>query len=100
MFKNRNKFLFCLLFLAVSSFIFLSVGGEFLHSQIHHHQTQASHDQCPVYQLQAQVSVALSAIVFALFLPIVSRLIKKYQKFVFQSLHNLPYLRAPPLSLS
>ncbi len=97
---KKNKLLFALLLLATFSFVFFSTGGEFLHSKIHHHHTQSSNDQCPVYQLLAQVFIALSAFVFAAFSPIISRSMRRSSEFVFQSLHNLPNLRAPPVSLS
>ena len=99
MFKNKNKLGFLLLFFALFGFVFLSVGGEFLHSQIHHHNTQASHDQCALYVFQVQLFIALLAVIAA-----VSRRIQRYvvnavQVLSSQSQINLPYLRAPPVSL-
>lgn len=98
MFKHKNKVSLVLLFLAVLSFAFFSVGGEFLHSKIHYHKNQYSHDQCFIYQLQVQVLTLQCAIILALFLQFASYLIKFYQIFVFQPHYNLPYSHAPPIS--
>lgn len=96
MFKNRSKLLFCLLFLAVSSFIFFSVGGEFLHSQVHHHHDQASHDQCFLYQLQVQFLILLLATLIALLLKVTPFFVKTHHTFALQSFGDLPASRAPP----
>ena len=99
MLKNKNKLAFPLVFLAIIGFLSISVGGEFLHNKIHHHKNESSHNQCPIYQLQAQVLVALGGITLALFLQIGLHFTETDQRFVFQSLHNLSNLRAPPVSL-
>ncbi|GEM_PF-1874588 len=96
MLKSKNRLSLILAFLAIFSFAVISVGGESFHNKIHHHQDRSSHNQCPVYQLQAQVLIALPAIFLALSFCIAFRSIKIYQKVVVQSHYSLPPLRAPP----
>ena len=99
MHQHKNKLVLTLLFLAVFSFVFISVGGEFLHSVIHHHKDQCSHDQCFVSRLQAQVFTSQAAVILALLFLLVEYLKKTYQVSVFQACCNLPYSHAPPVSL-
>lgn len=97
MFKNKNKFLLCLLFLAALSFIFFSVGGESLHSQIHHHQDQASHGQCFIYQIQIQTFIAVSAIVIAFLIELNGCVTTACQSIIIKFYQSLINPRAPPI---
>ena len=99
MLKHKNKLALALLLLALCSFVFISAGGEFLHSIIHHHKDKASHDKCFVSQLLIQVFTIQVAIILALSFLLVEHLKKTYQVPVFQTRHNLPYSQAPPVSL-
>ena len=100
MFKGRNKLLMGLLFLAAFSFIFFSVGDELLHSRIHHHHTQASHDSCFIYQLQSQIPILLFAAVIALSLKILYSCPNIYQIIFHSPQRNSSNPRAPPSVLS
>ena len=99
MLKHKNKLGLAFLFLAVFSFVFISVGGEFLHTKIHHHKDQASSDQCFISQLLAQVFTIQAAVILALFFLLAAYLKKTYQASVFQSCFNLPNSHAPPVTL-
>ena len=98
MLKHKNKLTLTLLVLALCGFVFISVGGEFLHDIIHHHKDQDSHDQCPVSQLVVQSFTIQAAIVLALSLLLLEYLKKAYQIPVFQACCNLTHSRAPPVS--
>jgi hypothetical protein len=95
---RKNKFLWIFLFLAVFGFAGFSIGGEYLHDCVHHHETKSSHDRCPVYLLQAQVLTALSIICALLFLK-VSRTQFGFnsQIFFFHPDFLLPEFRGPPV---
>ena len=97
--RYKNKLALTLLFLAISSFVFISVGGEYLHSIIHHHNDQDSHDQCAVSQLQVQAFTGQAAVILVLLFLLVAYLKKTYQISIFQICFNLPYSHAPPVSL-
>ena len=99
MFKHNSKLAIVFLLLAVFSFVFFSVGGEFLHSKIHHHKDRASGDQCFFSQLLAQVFTVQAAVILAFSFLAATYLIKAYQVSVFQFCYNLPYYHAPPVSL-
>ena len=99
MFNHKNKLTLTLLLLAIFSFVCISVGGDFLHSIIHHHKDEASRDQCFVSQLLVQVFTIQAAVVLALSFLIVEHLQKTYQTLTFQTRYNLPYSQAPPVSL-
>ena len=85
MFKHKNKLALTLLLLALCSFVFVSAGGEFLHSIIHNHKDQDSHDQCFISQLLAQAFTIQVAIILALSLLLITYLKKTYQESVFQA---------------
>ena len=99
MLKHKNKLALALLLLAIFSFVCISIGGEFLHSIIHHHKDEASHDQCFISQLLVQAFTIQAAVILALSFLIVENLQKTYQVPVFQTCYNLPYSQAPPVSL-
>ncbi len=50
----KNIIFLGLAFAASVFFLYLSLGGDFLHERLHHHATQAEHNDCPVHQLSAQ----------------------------------------------
>ncbi|MBP9855138.1 MAG: hypothetical protein KBD53_09770 [Candidatus Omnitrophica bacterium] len=99
MFKDMKKFSLILALLAIFSFVAISIGGEFLHSKIHHHQTQPSHDKCFISQLQAQLLILFVTLLAVLFTKVISFSIVLYQIIIPSSHFNLPSLRAPPVSL-
>ena len=99
MFKNKNDLFRGLLFLAVLSFVFISIGGEFLHSNLHHHQDQTSRDQCFVYQVQAQAFIVSVAALVALLIKINQDVAATYQVFVSNPYRIIPFSHAPPVSL-
>ena len=99
MHKHKNKLALTFLLLALCSFVCISVGGEFLHSIMHHHKDQASYDQCSVSQLLVQVFTIQAVVILALSFLLVGHLKKTYQVPVFQTCHILPYSQAPPVSL-
>ena len=98
MIKHVNKTFLVLLFAAVLSFTIISVGGEFLHGKIHHHNDQSSHDQCSFYLLQTQVTIAAVAIIIAAIFKFTPLFISIHRIFVFQLPYYLPSLRAPPVA--
>ena len=99
MIRFRNKFLLAFAFLAASIFLSVSLGGEFLHQNTHHHQTKASHDHCLVYQLLAQMFLFVIAVVFcALNIKFVPTIVSN-EIVVSRKKYLLPSLRAPPASL-
>jgi len=98
MFRNKNKFITFLL-LAALNFAVVSTGGEFLHSKIHHHNNQASHDACPVYQLQIQSLTIVVALAIALFASFETHAANARTVFISHFCFNLPPLRGPPASL-
>ena len=63
----KNKCLLPVAFSAVMFFLSVSLGGEFLHDQIHHHATQDEHGDCPLYQLAVQL---FFAVIFAFTAPV------------------------------
>ena len=99
MIRFRNKILLAFAFLATSIFLSVSLGGEFLHQNIHHHESKASHDNCPVYQLLVQAFLFVVAVLFSpqeIFngkLPLLDEVVISRQKYL------LPSLREPPISL-
>lgn len=95
----RNKLFLALTFLAFSIFLSVSLGGEFLHQHIHHHQTKASHDDCPVYQLLAQAFLFVIAVVFCLQKVCICSTVPSEEIFISRQKYLLPSLRAPPVSL-
>jgi len=97
MLKNKNSLFIGLLFLAALSFVFISVGGEFLHSYIHHHNDQESHDQCPISRLQAQVFVLVLVILAALRQRISRQGLPAYRVFVIKPRLCTPFSHAPPI---
>ena len=99
MFRSKlNKFALALALFALIGFLSVSIGGDLLHNRIHHHNTQASHDQCAVYLLQTQVLISIIGLMVALFLKSSPRSIETCQVIFSRSCFNLPNLRAPPIS--
>ena len=97
---ENNKWFVVLMCLTVFGFVFFTIGGEFLHNHLHHHAPQTSRDQCPFYQLQTQLFVAVSYIITALFLKTLSRLFFTYQTVLLPFCRKLPDSQAPPAFLS
>ena len=95
MLRNKNKFAIFLL-LAALSFTGFSLGGEFLHNKIHHHSDQASHDACPVYQLQTRSSIVVFALILALFATFKTYAAQAHKVFFAQSYLDFPHLRGAP----
>ena len=99
MIQFRNKFFLAFAFLAASVFLSVSLGGEFLHQHIHHHESKASHDNCPMYQLLVQAILFVIAVIFALSEIINGALFVFEDLVVSRQKYFLPSLRAPPVSL-
>ena len=99
MLKHKNKLALTFLLLAVFSFVLVSVGGEYLHGIIHHHEDQCSHDECSISQLLVQVFTVQTAVILALSFLLVTYLKRICQSVVFRTCCNLPYSHAPPVSL-
>ncbi len=95
----RNKFFLAFAFLAFSIFLSVSLGGEFLHQRIHHHESKASHDACPAYQLLAQAFLFVVAAAFGLQEACMDRTAAVDEIFISRQQYLLPGLRAPPVSL-
>jgi len=99
MFKVKNKLTPALLLFASVVFLFLFIGGEYLHTQIHHHNSSSSQEQCPFYQILVQLFIALITL-FTLVALKTRKFVVKHQP-LSRSIQyfNLPNLRAPPVSL-
>ena len=95
----RNKVFFTVALLAASVFLSVSLGGEFFHQNIHYHQSKASHDSCPVYQLLAQAFLFFVALAFVLKEVNVSSIVIADEILISRPKHLRPQLRAPPSSL-
>ncbi len=95
----RRKYFLALGFVAAFVFFSFSLGGEFLHDRIHHHATQAQHDDCPVYQLLGQVFLLVVAVAFSAALVRVTCIGCPPANFFLHPPYTLPFLRAPPVSL-
>jgi hypothetical protein len=92
----RNKLFLAIAFLALSVFLPLSLGGEFLHQHIHHHQSKASQNDCPIVQLLTQTVITIAAIAVVVLCGRVFS-IPTFQPLVVLQPHlYLPNLRAPP----
>ncbi len=95
----RHKFFLALAFFTAFFFLSISVGGEFFHEQVHHHQTKDSFDECPLHQILVQVFTFAVAAVFVLpkiytaYIALIPAVIVSRFKYL------LPVLRAPPASL-
>jgi len=97
-FIRNNRFLLGFLFLAVLGFAVFSLGGEYLHSHIHHHPDEASHQQCPVYQLQTHIFTALCGLLVVLFFKTFCfYFVCNFQAPFIQSSYFLPEFRGPPV---
>jgi hypothetical protein len=95
----KNKYFLSLAFIAAVFFLSVSLGGEFLHDHIHHHESQKEHDDCPVYQLALQLIIP--TLFFAFALPVfVQQKISLIRKVSPLSIYcAFPSPRAPPVSL-
>ena len=100
-YKNKNKKILFVtfLFLAFLCFAFFSIGGKFLHSHIHHHKDQASHDQCFVSQVQTQVFVLFLAAFIVLQQKISWYLQPAYQAVIIKPRIGIPFSHAPPITV-
>jgi hypothetical protein len=95
----KQKIFLSFAFAASLFFFSVFLGGEFLHSRIHHHATQQEQGDCPVYQLAAQVLLFAMAAAFVapVFCSYVVDLTREVYPFnIWCAFQNL---RAPPASL-
>ncbi len=95
----KNKIKFSLLLLALSGFLIFFLGGEYLHSRIHHHQNETSSESCPVHQLVVQAFTTLTVVITA-----TSLVFTELFSQSFQFSRSLPHFtlaspRAPPASI-
>lgn len=94
---RKNKFILGLLFAAILGLAIFTIGGEYLHSRIHHHESQDAQQQCPVFRFKAQALTVFVTLSVALFFKVIaSCFILDVQPFTFQSNNLLPEFRAPP----
>lgn len=100
MLKHKNKLAVLCLVLAVLSFACFTVGGEFLHSQIHHHPDQDSHDQCFIYQLQIQIFTVISTVVIAFLIKCNGCISATSPVIIVKFYRGLTNPRAPPTLIS
>ena len=98
MLRNNRKLILVLLFVALAGFLTISIGGELLHSHIHHHADKASHDRCSITLLQAQVFLTILGIVLAGIVRVVPHFSQVSAPLFTLLFLTLPNLRAPPVS--
>jgi len=96
-YQQRKNFGLVILLLAVIGLAVLSVGGDYLHSQIHHHADESSREECPLYRFLVQSLIALVVILGALRLVPAFNSIVPQQPVFFDPAHNTAFPRAPPL---
>jgi hypothetical protein len=96
----KQKIFLSLAFAASLFFFSVFLGGEFLHSRIHHHATQQEQNDCPFYQLAAQVLLFALVTVFAtpVFCSYVIDLTREV--YPFNIWCAFPSPRSPPATLS
>lgn len=96
----KRRIFFSLALTAALFFFASFLGGEFLHSHIHHHASQQEHNDCQFYQLAGQMFVFAVAVLFAssVFSALSFRLTRAVHPFKFW--HACPNPRAPPSLLS
>ena len=96
-FKNKQSILFAFgaaLFLCIAT-----LGGEYFHEHLHHHATASSHDDCYIYQLQAQLFLFVAAILAGLFASFICDQFQPSSFIPRLALQTLRNPRAPPVSL-
>ncbi len=99
MIRFRNNLVLALAFLAAAVFLSFSLGGDFLHQSIHKHATQASHDECPLYQILVQAIFLFVVVSWGLSKVCLYTVPVPQCLPVFRQKYLLPGLRAPPVSL-
>ena len=95
--KGKKRLIIVFLSLAVASLLFFSIGGEFLHSYLHHHKDQESHDNCFISQLQAQSFIIVGIIFIAFLIKISLYVATAYGVFVIKPYRIIPFSHAPPI---
>ena len=94
---NLNKnFLIIFLCFALLGFAFFSLGGDFLHGQIHDHE-QGTEQECPFYQFLVQALILIVVVIAALKIKVQYQSENSYQLATSKVHLSLPSLRAPPI---
>lgn len=93
---KKSKLPILLLCLAVLSFAFLSLGGEYFHDFVHHHE-QEREQECPLHQLLVQTFVVFVAVLAAIKITVQKYRPDSYQTILSKLQYFLPALRAPPI---
>ncbi len=96
MFSLKKLYGLSFLLFAALNFVFLSLGGVFLHEHVHHHHDEASFENCFLSQLQIQVFVVLLGVCSSVIFKVVADLPLFYFIPVLPMLKRLPASRAPP----
>lgn len=94
----RNKFVLALGLCAALLVLSFTIGGEFLHQAIHHHESQAAHEDCPFSQLLVQ-AIIFAAVVGLTFPALAQSCVPPSFSVVSHRFYLLPNLRGPPVSL-
>ena len=94
----RNTCNLSAVFLAAILFLGFSLGGEFLHEQLHHHETQASNDDCVIHQLQAQALLGFAVVLLASRLVFVDNFLSQHTCIIRSAYYSLDRGRSPPFS--
>ncbi len=85
-------------FFAAILFLGVSIGGEYFHQHLHHHETQTSHDDCIIYQLQAQAVLAGALLCLACRAVFTDDFLKPYAVITRSAYYSLDRGRSPPFS--
>ncbi len=95
MIKINKKIPIIFLCFALLGFAFLSIGGEYFHSQVHDHE-HGTEQECPLYQFLVQALISIVVAIAALKIKV-----QRHVTNVFQSIKSrvdfyLPSPRGPP----
>ncbi|MCA9406664.1 MAG: hypothetical protein KC684_09005 [Candidatus Omnitrophica bacterium] len=92
---RNNKFLLSLLCFALLGFAVLSIGGNYFHSAVHHHD-HGTDQACPLYQFLVQAFIVAVLVLAAARLERQVSFINTYQFFFHKTIRFIFYLRGPP----
>ncbi|MCA9406131.1 MAG: hypothetical protein KC684_06325 [Candidatus Omnitrophica bacterium] len=93
---RKNKILFSLLLTAVLGLMVFSIGGEYLHNAIHHHE-QGTEQTCPYFHFLVQAFIAIVIILTTLKLQLQIRFASFYNFIYSQIFRITVHPRGPPL---
>jgi hypothetical protein len=95
MFKLNKKIPIVLLCFALLGFAFLSLGGDFLHSQIHDHE-QGTEKECPLYQFLLQALISIIVAIVALKIKVQRHVTNVIESILSWVDFSIPPPRGPP----